>query len=100
MADENLITKWLLDAEDEAGAVVADQIAWLREERKRYSQLMTDGDWAVTGTSDEGGSGTATRGISAKDNHDAIVGALRKLGATDLSPARPVIISRFTPAIG
>lgn len=84
MADSTDITRWLLDAEDAVGKDATAQIQWLRDQRKAYSASTRQGDWAVAGTSFEGGSANAMRGISDKTNHDAIVGALRKLGDTEL----------------
>lgn len=89
MADRSLINFWLLearDAVDPTGVDAAAQIAWLQAERRTYSAAIKSGDWEVNATSKEGSSAQQKRGVSDRDNHDAIVGALRMLGA-DIGPA-------------
>jgi hypothetical protein len=39
------IPPWLLVAADNAGADEEDQIDWLREQRKEYSERIKAGDW-------------------------------------------------------
>lgn len=96
MADRSLINFWLLEAADAAGDEAA-QIAWLKIERRKYAAAVKEGDWEVTGTGQEGGSAQMKRGVPDRENHEAIVGALRLLGA-DIGPAgeRPgVLIPAF-----
>jgi hypothetical protein len=84
MADQSDITRWLLDAEDIAPGDKPAQIVWLKAQRTTYAEAVKSGDWAIGSSSFEGASSSGTRGISDKANHDAIVGALKKLGATNL----------------
>lgn len=93
MADRSLINFWLLEASDAAGEDAAAQSEWLRTERRKYSPAIKSGDWEVNATTQEGSSAQQKRGVSDRDNHDAIVGALRMLGA-DIGPAgeRPGIL--------
>lgn len=100
MADTSLINLWLLEAEAEAGSVAADQITWLKEQRRTYAQSVKDGDWEVRSTSDQGGSGSAARGVSDRANHDAIVAALEKLGAIDVGARPGILHAQFQPSIG
>lgn len=81
MADRSLINLWLLNASDAVGTTAAAQITWLREQRKTYATSVTSGDWATEQTSGDGSSASSKRGVTDKDNHDAIVSALRSLGA-------------------
>ncbi len=89
MADRSLINFWLLearDAVDPTGESPDKQIAWLQTERRKYSAAIKSGDWEVNATAQEGSSAQQRRGVSDRENHDAIVGALRLLGA-DIGPA-------------
>lgn len=95
MAETSHINRWLLDAEDAVGSDVAKQIEWLREQRKNYSQAVRDGDWEHSQITNEGGSTAMKRGVSDQQNHDAIVGALARLGATDLGQPGGIIIPTF-----
>ena len=81
MADRSLINLWLLDAADAVGSDADAQIAWLKEQRKPYAGSVKGGDWATEQTSGDGSSAASKRGVSDKANHDAIVSALRSLGA-------------------
>lgn len=81
MADRSLINLWLLDADAAVGGLAADQIAWLKKQRLPYSAAVKSGDWEVNSTTREGTSASSKRGVSDKDNHDAIVAALTQLGA-------------------
>lgn len=95
MAHTADINRWLLDAEDEHPGDVEDQIAWLKTKRAEYSAEIQSGDWEVQSTTAEGGSASSRRGISARENHDAIVGALRKLGATDIGSRGSLLQVQF-----
>ena len=99
MADRSLINLWLLEAADEAGDVVEAQIEWLRGKRREYSKSVLAGDHEVTMSTGEGGSTSSKRGVSDRDNHDAIVGALRDLGATDIGGGS-LLQCLFTPTLG
>lgn len=96
MADRSLINLWLLDAADQRGEVEADQIAWLREQRQIYSEAVRAGDHEILSSQGDGGSSSSKRGVSDKDNHDAIVGALRYLGATDLGSTGTLLQVQFS----
>lgn len=74
------IERWILNAEDEEEDV-ADQIAWLRLKRKDYAPKVDAGDYEITSDSLEGANTQGRRGISDRDNHDAIVGAIDILKA-------------------
>lgn len=100
MADKSLVNLWLLEAKAEAGAVVADQIAYLEDERRVYAQSVKEGDWEVTSTSDQGGSGSSARKVSDKANHDAIVAALEKLGSIDVGARPGILHTEMRPGIG
>ena len=93
MADRTLINFWLLEASDAHPGDTDKQIEWLRAERRKYSPAIKSGDWEVNATAQEGSSAQQKRGVSDRENHDAIVGALRMLGA-DIGPAgeRPGIL--------
>lgn len=95
MADKSDINRWLLDAEDANPGDVEAQITWLREKRALYSAQIQDGDWEINSTANEGSSMTSRRGVSAKDNHDAIVAALRQLGATDIGGNGSLLQAQF-----
>jgi threonine synthase len=79
MADRDLVDVWLMDAADAAPGSVAEQIDWLKAERRKYSQAVREGDWEVTATAHEGGSHGAKRGTSDRANHAAIVAAIKRL---------------------
>lgn len=87
--------RWLLDAEDEAGDNVDDQITWLREQRRTYAEAIRAGDWEHNQITNEGGTTTMKRGVSDQANHDAIVAALNYLGVTDLGDRPGIIIANF-----
>lgn len=95
MADRSLINLWLLDAADQAGNEEAAQIAWLREQRQTYSTAVRAGDHEILSSQGDGGSSSSKRGVSDKENHDAIVGALRYLGATDLGSTGTLLQVQF-----
>jgi hypothetical protein len=95
MAQTADIDRWLLDAEDAEPGDVEAQITWLRTKRAEYSAEIQAGDWEVQSTTAEGGSASSRRGVSAKENHDAIVGALRKLGATDIGSQGSLLQVQF-----
>jgi hypothetical protein len=94
------IHRWLLDAADNAGADEEDQIDWLREQRKEYSERIKAGDWEITQESGEGGSSAQRRHVSDRDNHDAILGALRALGATDVGGGGGILQVQFGGILG
>lgn len=81
MADRSLINLWLLEAADAHPDDTDKQIAWLRIERKKYAPAVKTGDWEISSTSQEGASAQQKRGVSDRQNHDAIVRALQRLGA-------------------
>lgn len=95
MADRSLINLWLLDAADQAPDEVEAQVAWLREQRKLYSAAVRAGDHEILSSSGDGGSSSSKRGVSDQANHDAIVGALRHLGATDLGSTGTLLQVQF-----
>lgn len=95
MADKADINRWVLDAEDANPDDVEAQIVWLREKRAIYSAEIQSGDWEVNSTSLEGSSVNGRRGVTARENHDAIVGALRQLGATDLGRQGTMLQAQF-----
>ena len=95
MADRSLINLWLLDAADEAGEDQAAQIIWLKEKRREYSALVRAGDHEILSSMGDGGSSSSKRGVSDQANHDAIVGALRYLGDTDLGSAGSLLQVQF-----
>lgn len=70
------IERWILNAEDEVEDDIPGQIAWLREKRKDYAVKVDGGDYEITSDSLEGANTQGRRGISDRDNHDAIVGAI------------------------
>jgi hypothetical protein len=94
MADRSLIDLWLLDAAEEDRDEEA-QIEWLKEQRRAYSERVRAGDHEVTSSSGEGGATSSRRGVSDKANHDAIVGALRELGSTDLGATGALLQVQF-----
>jgi hypothetical protein len=73
------IKRWRLDAEDAEGDDLEDQIAWLKTQRTLYSDKVKAGDWEITADSSEGSSTQGRRGVSDRDNHDAIVGAIDQI---------------------
>jgi len=89
------IQRWLLDAAEEGRSETADQVAWLREQRRGYAERIKAGDWEITQESGEGGSASHKRHVSDRDNHDAIVGALRALGATDGGGGGGILVPQF-----
>lgn len=95
MADARDVERWLLNAEDAVGTSKAAQITWLREQRQTYAASADSGDWAMMSGSDAGGSASHARGISDKANHDAIVEALRTLGAIPPRTGGTVIRALF-----
>lgn len=101
MADLSHRNRWLLNAEDACGVdQTAAQIAWLREKRREYAALVDAGDWETQNASSEAGSSSSRRGVSDKDNHDAIVAAIRHLGGTDIGSQGSLLQVQFTPGIG
>jgi hypothetical protein len=85
MADTSHRNRWLLNAEDACGVdQTAAQIIWLRAKRAEYAALVDAGDWETQSASGEAGSSSSRRGVSDQANHDAIMAALRYLGATDI----------------
>lgn len=85
MADSSHRNRWLLNAEDACGVdQTAAQITWLRAKRAEYAALVDSGDWETQSASGEAGSSSSRRGVSDQANHDAIMAALRYLGATDI----------------
>jgi len=85
MADTSHRNRWLLNAEDACGVdQTAAQITWLRAKRAEYAALVDAGDWETHSASGEAGSSSSKRGVSDQSNHDAIMAALRYLGATDI----------------
>lgn len=100
MADRADINRWLLDAEDAAPGDTEAQITWLKVKRAEYSGRIQAGDWEVTATAHEGGSHAARRGVSDRENHDAIVGALARLGATDLGGGGGLLQVQFGNILG
>ena len=85
MADSSHRNRWLLNAEDACGAdQTAAQIVWLKAKRAEYATLVDAGDWETQNASGEAGSSSSRRGVSDQANHDAIMAALRYLGATDI----------------
>lgn len=84
MADSRLRNKWLLDAEDAVGDDADAQIVWLKEKRREYTAAIDAGDWETQTASGEAGSSSSRRGVSDLENHDAVLAALRFLGATEL----------------
>lgn len=95
MADRADRDRWLLDAADKAGDSEDAQIAWLKLRRLEYSEAIRGGDWEVQSVTGEGGSSTSKRHKSDQENHDAIVDALRYLGATDLGSQGSMLHSQF-----
>ena len=100
MADLTHRTRWLLNAEDAVGTDTDKQIAWLRDKRAEYAELVNAGDWATTDAAGEAGSSKSTRGVSDQVNHDAIVAALRFLGATDLGAQSAMLNPQFGGILG
>lgn len=100
MALQQDIDRWLLDAEALGGDTEAEQITWLRAQRLTYSERIRGGDWEVQSVSGEGGNSGAKRHKSDQDNHDAIVGALRKLGDTDLGARGALLQVQFGNILG
>lgn len=84
MADRSLINFWLAEAADQCGDDESAQIEWLRAKRRDYAPAVMAGDHEITSSAGDGGSSSSRRGISDRDHHDAILGALRSLGATDI----------------
>ena len=100
MADTSHRTRWLLNAEDACGVdQTAAQITWLRAKRAEYAALVDSGDWETQSASGEAGSSSSKRGVSDRDQHDAIVAALRHLGATDIGRRPGIIIPQFGGAL-
>lgn len=95
MVNREDINRWLLDAEDLGGNTAELQIAWLREQRLEYSARIRGGDWEVQNVTGEGGSSGAKRHKSDQENHDAIVGALRFLGDTQLGAQGALLQVQF-----
>lgn len=91
----SLIDLWVMDAEAEAPDDTAAQIEWLQGQRAVYSEKVKAGDWAATNTSDPGGSASYERGVSDMDQHEAIVGALRRLGATEAGAEGALLHGKF-----
>lgn len=100
MADRSLINLWLLDAADQAGTDTAAQIAWLKVERRKYSEAVRAGDHEITSSTSDGGSSTSARRVTDQANHDAIVGALRYLGDTDLGSTGSLLQVQFGSILG
>lgn len=75
------IKRWRLNAEDAVGEDLADQLAWLKEQRKPYDEKIRELDQFVTSDSLEGASTQGGRGRSNQDEHDAIVGAMDQIQA-------------------
>ena len=100
MADRADRNRWLLNAQDEKGADTAAQILWLREQRKAYAKMVNDGDWEAQEIAADGGSSKSRRGVSDKNNHDAIVDALRHLGDTDLGGTGALLQVNCYPGVG
>lgn len=72
------IKRWRLDAEDQSDDL-EEQIEWLKQQRIIYSDKVKAGDWEITADSTEGSSTQGKRGVSDRDNHDAIVGAIDQI---------------------
>lgn len=101
MAHRNDRNRWLLNAEDACGVdQTAAQIIWLRAKRAEYAALVDSGDWATTDVGGEGGTSKSARNKSDEANHDAIIDALRYLGATDLGSTGSMMIPQFQPVLG
>ncbi len=81
-----------MDAEAHAGADKAAQIAWLKRIR--------EGDWEVQSVTGEGGSSSSKRHVSDKDNHDAIVAALREMGETEYGARGTSLTFQFSNILG
>lgn len=85
-----------MNAEDACGVgQTAAQIAWLKAKRAEYAVLVDAGDWETQNASGEAGSSSSKRGVSDQVNHDAIVSALRHLGATEIGQRPGIIIPTF-----
>jgi hypothetical protein len=101
MASQSDRDRWLLDAADACGEGQTDeQVEWLRQRRAEYSEAAREGDWEHTQMSSDGGAATSRRGISDRDNHDAIVAALRYLGATEIGSSGALLRPVFCPGVG
>lgn len=100
MADRADRTRWLLNAQDECGDDTAAQILWLRAKRKEYAEMVNAGDWEAQEIAGDGGSSKSRRGVSDKNNHDAIVDALRHLGDTDLGGTGSLLQVNCYPSVG
>lgn len=100
MADRSLIDLWLLDAADAAPDDTDGQIAWLREQRTTYAAAVRAGDHEIVSSSGDGGASASKRHVSDQAHHDAIVGALRNLGATDLGAGGGLLQVQFGNILG
>lgn len=103
MAQNSHRNRWLLNAADACPNDNEDneaQIAWLRSKRSEYAALVDAGDWETQSTTGEAGSSSSRRGVSDQENHDAIVDALRCLGATDIGASGALLQVQFSPAVG
>lgn len=95
MAQRDLINYWLEEAEDNS-STEAGKIGYLKGKRADYSAAIEGGDFESTGISDEGSASSWKRGISALDHRNAIRGALRQLGATDVGEKPGILIPTFS----
>lgn len=100
MADRADRNRWLLNAEDACPDDVDAQIAWLRGKRAKYAEAADAGDWETQHLTSDGGSSTSRRRKTDAENHDAIVDALRYLGATDLGSTGTLLQVNFYPGVG
>lgn len=98
--DRSDVERWLMDAEAHASADEAAQVAWLKEQRALYSQRIREGDWEVQSVTGEGGSSSSKRHVSDKDNHDAIVAALREMGETEYGARGTSLTFQFSNILG
>lgn len=73
------IQRWRRDAADAAPSGLSAQLAWLKTKRAEYSAKVQAGDWVVTAESTDGSSTQGARGVSDRDNHDAILAAIEQI---------------------
>jgi hypothetical protein len=96
MAVRDLIKNYLRQAQSEAGATVADQLAWLEARRVALTKELEAGGQAVLSTSFSGQASSFDGGVPVRDRLRAVNAAIDRLNGRGTGGGGTMILPRFS----